>query len=84
MRKSNQSAKEQTVQATLSQLEHVAVEQNEHDHLIAHLVEQDEDEKFNFEWTRVFSRADINSQRAAIFPMGPDLHFDKSMRDILT
>ena len=36
-----------------------------------------------FEWSRVFSRADINSQRASIYPLGPDLSYDKSIRDVM-
>ena len=70
-------------QSTLVQLEQARHEDDEYDHLIAHLADQDEDEKTNNEWTRVFSRDDINEQRAGLFPMGPDLLFDKSTRDML-
>ena len=64
-------------------LQQATHEEDEYDHLIAHLVDQDEDEKTNNEWTRIFSRDDINERRAALFPMGPDLLFDKSTRDML-
>ena len=52
-------------------------------HLISHLLDYQEEEKVPSEWTRVFSRSDIGVKRAGVFPIGPDLIYDKSMRDAL-
>lgn len=35
------------------------------------------------EWTRVFSRDDMGGRRASVFALGPDLIYDKAMRDAL-
>ena len=66
---------------------HAEVEGDQDDdqiHLIAHLLDYQEEEKVPSEWTRVHSRSEIGHGRAAVFPIGPDLLYDKSVRDALS
>ena len=51
---------------------------------MSHLVEKEEKESKNNIWTRVFSRDDIRDKRLALFPLGPDLIYDKSMRNAMS
>lgn len=61
-------------------------EQNEssYDHLVAHLVEDEQAIRDTNEWTRVFTRDGSRGRQIAIFTLGPDLLYDKSVRESLS
>ena len=55
-----------------------------YEHLVAHLVDDEPEQRDTNEWTRVFTRDAPNGHMVAIHPLGPDLMFDKSVRDSLS
>ena len=55
-----------------------------HGHLVEHLLDHEPGTQVNSMWTRVFSRDDLNELVPGIYPLGPDLIYDKSMRDALS
>ena len=54
---------------------------SEYGHLVTHLIEQDEELGKKEYWTRVFTRDSQVGLRVSIHMLGPDLIFDKSIRD---
>ena len=55
-----------------------------YEHLVAHLVDDEPEQRDTNEWTRVFTRDIRNGQMVAIYPLGPDLQLEKSIRDSLS
>ena len=51
---------------------------------MAHLAEEDPERRDTNEWTRVFSRDGSRGKLVGIYPLGPDLQYDKSFRDMLS
>ena len=66
---------------TLDQFEADDGEDADYGHLVAHLIEQDTSTKDNDLWTRVFSRDDLGDNQLATPKIGPDLIYDKSLRE---
>ena len=62
----------------------MAEEGDAYEHLVAHLVDDEPEQRDTNEWTRVFTRDIRNGQMVAIYPLGPDLLLDKSVRDSLS
>ena len=72
------------LQLTLDRsLRHEEVE-GSYDHLVAHLVEDEQDIRDTNEWTRVFTRDGARGRLVGIYRLGPDLLYDKSVRDSLS
>ena len=71
----------QASQATLDMYEVQEDADSEYGHLVSHLVEQEDEAKITEMWTRVFTRDSVKSLEPAVFPIGPDLLFDRSVRD---
>ena len=76
-------AQRKSVQTTLDQAFVAADDAGGYDHLVRHLIDDEEEDKASFQWTRVFSRDDIGRKRAAAYPIGLDLQFDASMQEVL-
>ena len=36
------------------------------------------------DWTRIFTRGGVGGKRVALWPMGSDLIYDKSVRDLMS
>ena len=52
-------------------------------HLISDRNDKREDRRKSTEWTRVFSRDSDIEKRVGLFQFGPDLNYDRSVRDLL-
>ena len=78
------SAEKRSVQTTLHQAGFAPDDDEDYGHLVAHLAEEEVEDKTTFEWTRVFARGDTGDQRAGVYPQGPDLIYDESFLDILS
>jgi len=52
--------------------------------LVSHLVDQEEHPDKNSYWTRVFSRDTEESLQISIHQVGPDLIYDRSVREALS
>ena len=59
-------------------------DESDYEHLVQHLVEQDTNAKDTNKWTRVFKVEQGKSQSAGVYQIGPDLIYDKSVRDSLS
>ena len=57
---------------------------SEYGHLVQHLFEQEEHPDKNSYWTRVFSRDIEEGLQISIFKIGPDLIYDRSVREALS
>ena len=84
MQEPKKSALSRVMQGTLSQIESQTGQESEYGHLLAHLLDEDEDDRVVSSWTRVFSRSSLGNGRAAIYPLGPDLLYDRSLRDVMS
>ena len=71
-------------QSTLRQSEQQDDLESEYGHLMAHLIEQDLPKADNTQWTRVVSRDRNPNLLPSIMPLGPDLIFNKSIRESLS
>ena len=50
-------------------------------HLTAHLVEPEAVATQNYQWSRVFTRDDVQELQIAVHALGPDLIYDKALRE---
>ena len=71
----------QQIQTTLDNFEYAEDVDSEYGHLVSHLIEQDIQPKDTSKWTRVFSTGIPDGVKVPIYPLGPDLIYDNSLRD---
>ena len=72
------------VQATLDHFVSHNYADSEYGHLVQHLFEQEEHPDKNSYWTRVFSRDTEEGLQISIHQIGPDLIYDRSVREALS
>ena len=68
-------------QRTLDAFEGTEDSDEEYGHLTAHLVEGAPRQAERHQWTRVFTRAEVLSLQISLHELGPDLIYDKSVRE---
>ena len=68
-------------QLTLDNFEEAEDEDPQYGHLTAHLVESAPRQGDNHQWSQVFTREEVETLQVAVHPLGPDLLYDKSLRE---
>ena len=79
-----QEGKDEVVQTTLDRFVFTEDMDSDYGHLVSHLIEHDAPRKDTDQWTRVFSRDEEKGMMLPLHLIGPDLIFDKSMRQALS
>ena len=68
-------------QLTLDNYDEAEDTDSQYGHLTAHLVESAPRKNETAQWTRVFSRDEIMDLKIVVHTLGPDLIYDKSLRE---
>ena len=68
-------------QLTLDNFNEDADSDPEYGHLTRHLVEAEAGPADNNQWTRCFTRDEVRDLQIGVHQLGPDLVFDKSLRE---
>ena len=68
-------------QLTLDNFDEAEETDEQYGHLTAHLVETAARSSDNNQWTRVFARSDIESLQISVHALGPDVIYDRALRE---